>query len=136
MATLEQNPGGSNIDLGHIQIENTTKNPGLSFIPEIFGDSDNMEAVKTLASQLTINISGIVVGNTSTINTFKGYLKNWAINGDGTTTPDVTPIGIEYQDDDGSDPIKVLVAEVDYTRVAGKISVLEYTMKLMQVKDG
>lgn len=133
MATLQDSPGGSAIDLGHIQVSRVTKNTGITPIPEILGDSDEMEAIKTLSSMRTFDVQGIKTGTTATINTFKSNLETWSINGDGTTSTTVDPTPIDFIDDDGIIH-KVVVMSVDYVRYAGRVSVLEYTLKLMQKK--
>lgn len=133
MATLEAEPFGSNINLGYIQSQRVNKNPGITLLPELTGDAKNTQPIKLLSSTLVINIQGVYIGNKSDVNSFKQYLDNWSIYGNGTDTIDnIVPTPIKFVDDDGIETY-VVVTEVDYTRTAGQVEVLEYTIKMGQV---
>ena len=133
MATLEATPGGSAVDLGYVQVSRMKKTSGITLIPEILGDSDEVEALKLMSSTKSWEITGVLVGTSSAINTFKTQLETWAVNGDGTTSTTVDPTPIDFVDDDGVTHTG-LVLDIDYTRLAGKVSVIDYTIKMGQAK--
>lgn len=126
------------INLGYIQTLSVSKDSGLLFIPEVFGDSDAVETIKQIASAKIITVAGVFTENLGSIPGFELFLEELAINGDGTTTPTAQPSAIVFSDGTGTGPnntVYVNVSNIDYTRFSGKVNYIEYTIKMQERKN-
>ena len=125
--TLSTDQAGSvPIDLGEVQNERVLADSGTTYLRSATGDSSEIESVKILSSQKTIEINCKYVGTLNEIRTFIGYINTW------TDYEDATKYYFQYHSDLLNATYNVIVATGSFEWVAGSPSVLIYSLRLVR----